>query len=217
MKVLEQLKVFTPVDGSTDSLHSIATKDVATPEIQESLLSAEELGQSKLDIFVEERLMNSIVKFRDRLQKSNPLTFMSLCEVSNGDPKGKVTTVKANRTILQRLVTAFQAGRKVDLHHVLQHELMNIPISIANCDGSLQTRSKYILGDVITRYVVYPAEVKVDQSNSCLIIDGQVVAIGKPAGAHTFGDLADVFVKHVLVSGKCFNRIDVTSLHRQLK
>ena len=117
-----------------ESLHSIATKDVATPEIQYSLLSAEELGQSKLDTFVEERLVNSTVKFRDRLQKSNPLTFKSLYEVSNRDAKGKVTTLKADRTILQRLVTAFQAGRKVDLHHVLHHELMNIPISIANCE-----------------------------------------------------------------------------------
>ena len=88
---------------------------------------------------------------------------------------------------------------------------MNIPISIANCDGSLRTGSKAILADVITRDVVCPAEVKVDQSNSCLIIDGQavVVAIGKPAGAHTFGDLADVCIEHVLVSGKCFKRIDV--------
>ena len=212
MKILEQFKVFAPLDGSTESLHSIATKDVATPDIQESLLSAEELGQSKLDTFVEERLVNSTVKFRDRLQKSNPLTFKSLYEVSNKDTKGKVTTLKADRTILQRLVTAFQAGRKVDLQHVLQHELMNIPISIANCDGSLRTGSKAILADVITRDVVCPAEVKVDQSNSCLIIDGQavVVAIGKPAGAHTFGDLADVFIEHVLVSGKCFKRIDVT-------
>ena len=48
--------------------------------------------------------------------------------------------------------------------------------------------------------------------NYCLIIHGQavVVAIGKPVGAHTFGDLADVFVEHVLVSGKCVKRIDVT-------
>ena len=51
MKILEQFKVFAPLDGPTESLHSIATKDVATPEIQESLLSAEELGQSKLDTF----------------------------------------------------------------------------------------------------------------------------------------------------------------------
>ena len=105
--------------------------------------------------------------------------------MSNRDAKGKVTTLKADRTILQRLVTVFQAGRKVDLHHVLQHELMNIPISIANCDGSLRNGSKAILADVITRDGVCPAEVKVGQSNSCLIIDGQAVLVGKPAGAHS--------------------------------
>ncbi len=36
------------------------------------------------------------------------------------------------------------------------------------------------------------------------------VAIGKPTEANTFGDLADVFVEHALVSGKFFKRIDVT-------
>ena len=138
-----------------------------------------------MDTFVEERLVNSTVKFRDRLHNSNPLTFKSLYEVSNRDAKRKVTILKADRTILQQLVTAFQAGRKVDLHHVLHHELMNIPISIANCDGSLRTGSKAILADVITRDGVCPAEVKVDQSNSCLIIDGQAVVVGKPAGAHS--------------------------------
>ena len=62
---------------------------------------------------------------------------------------------------------------------------MNISISIANCDGSLRTGSKAILADVITRDGVCPAEVKVDQSNSCLIIDGQAVVVRKPAGAHS--------------------------------
>ena len=51
-KNVVQFKVFAPLDGSTESLHSIATKDVATPDIQESLLTTEELGQSKLDTFV---------------------------------------------------------------------------------------------------------------------------------------------------------------------
>ena len=137
-----------------------------------------------MDTFVEERLVDCTVKFRDRLHKSNPLTFKSLYYVSNRDANGKVTTLKADITILQRLVTAFQAGRKVDLHHVLHHELMNIPISIANCDGSMRTGSKAILADVITRDGVCPAEVKVDPANSCLIIDGQAVVVGKPAGAH---------------------------------
>ena len=36
------------------------------------------------------------------------------------------------------------------------------------------------------------------------------MAIRKLAEAKTFGDLADVFVEHALVSGNVFNRIDVT-------
>ena len=116
MKVLQQFEVFTPLGGSIEPLHSIATTDVATYEIQETLPSVEEeLGQSKLGIFVKgERLVNSTVKVRDQVQKSNPLTFKSLYEVRNRNPKRKVTTLKADRTILQRLITSLQACRKVD-------------------------------------------------------------------------------------------------------
>ena len=46
VKIQEHFKVFTPLDGSIESLHSIAIKDVATPEIRESRFSMEELGQS---------------------------------------------------------------------------------------------------------------------------------------------------------------------------
>ena len=46
------------------------------------LFSVEELGQSKLYTFDEERLVNATVKFRDRVQKSNSLSFKSLCKVS---------------------------------------------------------------------------------------------------------------------------------------
>ena len=78
VKIQENFKVFTPLDGSIESLHSIAIKDVATLEIRESRFSMEELGQSQLYTFDEERLVNAIVKFRDRLPKSNSLTFKSL-------------------------------------------------------------------------------------------------------------------------------------------
>ncbi len=78
MKIQEHFKVFTPLDGSIESLHGIAIKDVANPEIRESRFSMEELGQSQLFTFDEERLVNATVKFRDRLPKSNSLTFKSL-------------------------------------------------------------------------------------------------------------------------------------------
>ncbi len=78
MKIQEHLKVFTPLDGSIESLHNIAINDVATPDIRESCFSMEELGESQLYTFDEERLVNATVKFRDRLPKSNSLTFKSL-------------------------------------------------------------------------------------------------------------------------------------------
>ena len=45
----------------------------------------------------------------------------------------------------------------------------------------------------------------------CLIIDGQalVVALGKPANAQTFGDLADTYVCKVLKSGANYQWIDI--------
>ena len=48
MEIQEHVKVFTPLDGTIESLHSIAIKDGATPEILEFRFSMEELGQSQL-------------------------------------------------------------------------------------------------------------------------------------------------------------------------
>ncbi len=59
MKIQEHFKVFTPPDGTIESLHSIAIKYVATPEIRESRFSMEERGQSQLYTFDEERLVNA--------------------------------------------------------------------------------------------------------------------------------------------------------------
>ena len=78
MKIQEHFRVLTPLDGSIEYLHSIAIKDGATPDIREFHFSMEELGQSQFYTFDEERLVNPTVKFRDRLTKSNSLTFKSL-------------------------------------------------------------------------------------------------------------------------------------------
>ena len=47
---------------------------------------------------------------------------------------------------------------------------------------------------------------------STLVIDGKalVMALGRPSECTTFSDLADTFLKAVLVCGKDYDRIDVT-------
>ncbi|KAG1656012.1 hypothetical protein GQR58_024202 [Nymphon striatum] len=194
-----------------DGLINIATKDVTTSAIQDLLLNAGRLGQDKLEVFVKERLINSTVPLRDTLSKSKALTFSSLYNVKESTQKAKDATLKADRNILQCLITAYQAGRKVDLDMVLQHELLNVSISLTQTNRALRTGNKAILVDVMTKDIVCPPQVVLDGS-SCLVVDGQaaVVALGKPENVDNFGQFGDAFVKHISDAGQHFNRVDVT-------
>jgi hypothetical protein len=121
---------------SNEELQNIATKDLATSEIEQSLLNARSLGQSQLEEFVKVRLLQNAEQepkttFRDSLSKNKPLTFANLYEVMKGEAsteKKKILTV--DRNVLHRLITAYEAGREVNMQDILKHELMPVPVSI---------------------------------------------------------------------------------------
>lgn len=206
-KVLEQ-------NISTQCLQNIATKDLATADIQDSLIRAQTLGQSQLDTFVKERMLDhnedgKKLKLSDPLKKSKAKTFKALYEVKMACTNKEVI-LKADRNILQRLITAYNAGRNVDLYSILSHELMPVPVSLANTNGTLRSGNKAILADVLINGIFCPPDLVVHR-NSCLIIDGQalVLTLGKPAGVVTFEELADSFLNLVIHMGRHFSRIDV--------
>lgn len=215
LSVFQGFKVFASV--SPESLQNLATKDLATEAIQNSLLCAKELGQGEVNTFVQERMIvpgegeKPDVPIHATLHRSNAKTFASLYEVvKDTKDKDKTTILKADRNVLQRLVTAYEAGRPVDLPSVLKHELLPVPVSLAEMNGTLRTGNKSVLADRLTEDIVCPEEIE-DDSSSCLIIDGQalVVALGKPDNAVTFGDLADAYVRSVLKAGSRYQRVDV--------
>lgn len=200
-------------DG-VDTLRNIINKDVVTPEIQESLLGAEHLGQTQLKRFVDKRLCeppdsDQHLNLKSPIRKNKAKTFASLYEVVQLS-KNKQNTIKVDRQILQRLITAYRAGRKVDLDNILQHELMPIPPSLAATNGSLHSTNKSVLANILTKHVHTPADVPL-QGPSCLVIDGQalVMALGKPPDTTTFGDYANKFTDTVLKMGAKYQRVDV--------
>ena len=67
------------------------------------------------------------------------------------------------------------------------------------------------MADVLTKGTDCPQNIDLEGKPSSLFIDGQalVVAIGKPGGAHTFGDLADKFISSGLQGGSQYHRVDV--------
>ena len=119
--------------------------------------------------------------------------------------------MNADRSLLYRLVKAYDAGRKVDMQAILQHELLPVPVSIAETNKNLRTGNKSMLAEVLTEKVDCPDSLSLEGKSS-LIIDGfaLVAAIGRPANAKTFGDLSDSFVGAVFAkAGASFERIDV--------
>ena len=84
--------------------------DLGTVSIEESLLGSECLGKRKLNEFVEKSIcLASNNDQHDDLKvpigKNKAVTFASLYTVVR-DVKGKQSTIKMNRNILQRLITA---------------------------------------------------------------------------------------------------------------
>jgi len=190
LTILKRFKVFSPPEHPT-CLYNIATKDLVTDEIQFSLLNAKELGRQQMKEFVEQRLpsvsrqqqdRSSKVRFWDKMHKNNAPTI--------DKEKRKTTILRAGRNVLQRLIIAYEAELKVDLHSVLKYELMPVPVALAEMNGSLRTGQKSVLADLITSGINCPSKIEL-QGSSGLLIDGLalVSAIGRPSGAETFGGL----------------------------
>ena len=116
------------------TLQNIATKDLATTEIEQSLVQACSLGQTQLERFVERRLLSAEREeervreegaeenFLDPIPKNNQPTCANLYEVKSAatsSEKGKI--LHGDRSILCRLVTAYEARREVNIQAIFQH------------------------------------------------------------------------------------------------
>ena len=58
---------------------------------------------------------------------------------------GKEIALEADRKVLQTLISAYEAGRDVNLSEVMTHELLTVPQALAEMNGSLRAGSKAIL------------------------------------------------------------------------
>ena len=209
LAIFLSLKLFS--NDSPSCIQNIVTKDLATEQIGECLLRAKAKGQEQLIQFIDERLIpqaDKLVKFHVPLRKNKVLTMASLYDVVSKSANDKEKSLKADRSILQRLIIAQQAGRPVNLCH----ELLPVPISLALMNGQLRSGSKANLSQLLASKASCPPlltqqELEIDTT---LIIDGQamVVAIGKPQGASTFHDLYEVF-RNSVVKGQFCNRIEI--------
>ncbi|KAK4327101.1 hypothetical protein Pmani_002413 [Petrolisthes manimaculis] len=175
LDVLKRFGVFLADKTGSEILENIATKDQATVEITNALLHANKSGQKQVEKFFEERLIQTeegypSKPFSDPLTKNKALTFSNVYDVPKVmDQKGN--TLKADRSLLQRLIIVYEGGRKVDLEEILQHELLPVPISLAEMNGNLRTGQKSLLADELVKGIDCPIKIKTSKG-ATIVIDG---------------------------------------------
>ena len=60
-------------------------------------------------------------------------------EENKSSHSDKEKALKVDCSVLQRLIIAHQAGKKVNLDEILCHELLPVPIALAEMNGNLRT------------------------------------------------------------------------------
>lgn len=146
-------------------------------------------------------------KLRDPLPKSKAVTFASLYEAEKKERETSAA-IEADRMILQRIITAYDVGRRVDL--------LQLRFSLcfacyrryqwsATIWKSIRDDRAAVSGGM-EHLRVTPAP-----GRSTIVIAGQelVMALGRPSECNKFDDLVDRFLKAALVCGKDYDRIDV--------
>ena len=111
---LISFKIF--MDNS-DTMMNIASKDLATMEIQTSLLEAEANGRICMEKFIEQMTKGSVIidvnEFYRKLDRNNTKTFENLyMKTAISKNKEKMAVVKVNRNYLLRIIAAHKIGHK---------------------------------------------------------------------------------------------------------
>ena len=151
-------------------------------------------------------LVRKDVPFFDPIKRNKSQTFATLYDTPVTLKNGK-KLIKADRKLLQRLLTASLAGRNIYMHDILKHELSNIPLSLAKVNGNLNTTTKSDLINILMsgEKILPTIPTPTLHHNTCVLIDGHALiqTLGKPQTCRTFDDYARTFFEqplHVLMN-----------------
>ena len=81
------------------------------------------------------------------------ISYWDVRRVDTALAKHTLSTMNAEisfRKILQRIITAYDAGRRLDLPRILSHELMEVPLAIADTNGQLRTGNKSVMMELLS-------------------------------------------------------------------
>ena len=155
----------------SQSLISVSTaRGVAPRDIADDLLNASTIGELAYAAFKNERLENdpSEKKFHDPLKTQKLKTFSSLTKKKEVRTQGRLTILKADRSLFGRIVVMAQ-GRNLQMSDIFSYPLGPLSWALSTPDGLLRKTNKSALATAIQKNVYVAEQLP---NNSATVIDG---------------------------------------------
>ena len=202
----------------TDPLINIETGVVAPCDVTHDLLNAKSIGQKAMAVFVEERLNLCETQLSSPIKRFKLKTFANVHPTKNKRSVTKVKSIDADRELFGRLVV-ISKDRKVDLKKFFKFKLSEIPLALANDDGSLaKTNKAQTLRDLelyapsIHTTDSFVEDPERDLQGTAVFIDYMAVVqiFNVKGGIRTFGQLVSEvikFIKRGFLEGDCVHVI----------
>ena len=168
--------------------------------------------------FVEERLNLCKTQLSIPIKRFKLKTFANVHPTKNKRSVTKVKAIDADRELFGRLVV-ISKDRKVDLKKFFEYELSDVPLALANDDGSLsKTNKAQTLRDLesyapsIESFDSFVDDPERDLQETAVFIDYMAVVqiLSVKGGIRTFGQLVSEvikFIKRGFLEGNCVHVI----------
>ena len=116
-------------------LISLSTGIAPADKIKKDLLDAHATGESAMNKFIHERLVNQTTQYFEPLKKLKLGTFSAMKKVVKVQTNGKVVQFSAQSNIFGKIALV-QQRRDIDLKEAFRYPLCPVPRSIANATGA---------------------------------------------------------------------------------
>ena len=123
------------IGDASDSLTNISSGITAPDEVAHDLCHAQEIGEQRLQQFMESCLLKCTTSFHDPLPNLKLKTIKCLVKASRMKVNGKEVLVRADRNFFFARLLVIAQSRAMDLCQVLKYSLGPVPWSLATQDG----------------------------------------------------------------------------------
>ncbi|XP_072398756.1 uncharacterized protein [Diabrotica undecimpunctata] len=211
-KLHDEFLRFNVFSKSEDRLLVISTNEIASPNVQTSLLNIQKIGEEGLAKFLD---TVGAPNFFKPIKKNNLPTLRRAGTYKTVAEKKKI--VQAGQEFLQKILAAGAIGRDINYEDVFKHELTAYSMSLAPAGVLSVPSNKSALGSIIEQFTVTSKYLLLPLQNhkTCHIFDGMslIQAVGKPSNAKTFDDYARILKSIVFKNPYSAKRIDFVLDH----